>query len=139
MLEGLPCAPFAPTIFYISTISNLKDGQPVIPMEVFMGPLIRKFNEGPTKSYIIEHKDDPELQIYWQLSFGLRPADELYDLRLDPYQMYNVADRTEYTDTLKRLKEKLFAELEKYGDPRVIGGGEAFDQYEYLGRLQRKP
>ena len=103
------------------------------------GPTYSEVNEGPTKSYIIEHKDDPDLKIYWQLSFGLRPADELYDLRLDPYQMYNVADRAEYTDTLKRLKEKLFAELEKYEDPRVIGGGEAFDQYEYLGRLQRKP
>ena len=79
------------------------------------------------------------MQIYWQLSFGLRPTDELYDLRLDPYQVHNVADRTEYAGTLHRLKEKLFAELEKYEDPRVIGGGEAFDQYEYLGRLRGQP
>ena len=79
------------------------------------------------------------MEIYWQLSFGLRPADELYDLRLDPNQMFNVADRTEYAGTLKRLKEKLFADLEKYEDPRIIGGADAFDQYEYLGRLQRQP
>ncbi len=103
------------------------------------GPTYSEINESPTKSYIIEHKDEPDMQIYWQLSFGLRPADELYDVRLDPYQMYNVADRIEYADTLKRLKEKLFSELEKYEDPRIIGGAEAFDQYEYLGRLARRP
>lgn len=103
------------------------------------GPAYSEVNESPTKSYIIEHKDDPDMRIYWQLSFGLRPADELYDLRLDPFQMHNVADRAEYTDTLKRLKVKLFAELEKYEDPRIIGGADAFDQYEYLGRLERRP
>ena len=103
------------------------------------GPTYSEVNESPTKSYIIEHKDDPDMRIYWQLSFGLRPANELYDLRLDPFQMYNVADRAEYKNTLMRLKEKLFAELEKYEDPRVIGGADAFDQYEYLGRLQGKP
>ncbi|QXD23316.1 sulfatase [Opitutia bacterium ISCC 51] len=103
------------------------------------GPTYSEVNESPTKSYIIEHKDEPDMQIYWQLSFGLRPTDELYDLRLDPYQVHNVAGRTEYAGTLHRLKEKLFAELEKYEDPRVIGGGEAFDQYEYLGRLRGQP
>ena len=53
--------------------------------------------------------------------------------------MHNVADRTEYADTLDRLKEKLFSELEKYEDPRIIGGADAFDQYEYLGRILGKP
>ncbi|QXD23054.1 hypothetical protein F7C95_14085 [Opitutia bacterium ISCC 51] len=103
------------------------------------GPAYSEVNEAPTKSYILEHKDEPDMEIYWQLSFGLRPADELYDLRLDPYQMHNVADRTEYVDTLKRLKEKLFYELEKYEDPRIIGGADAFDEYEYLGRLEHRP
>ena len=36
-------------------------------------------------------------------------------------------------------KEKLFSDLEKYDDPRIIGGADAFDQYEYLGRLLSKP
>jgi len=102
------------------------------------GPAYSEVNEGPTKSYIIEHKDEPDMEVYWQLSFGLRPADELYDLRMDPYQMNNVAERTEYMDTLKRLKEKLFNELERYEDPRIIGGADAFDQYEYLGRILGK-
>jgi arylsulfatase A-like enzyme len=109
------------------------------PEGSYYDKIYMEIDGSPTKSYIIEHKDEPDMQIYWQLSCGLRPADELYDVRLDPYQMYNVADRTEYAGTLKRLKEKLFAELEKYEDPRIHGGAEAFDQYEYVGRLVRQP
>ena len=92
----------------------------------------------PTKSYIIDNKDDPDMEIYYQLSCGLRPADELYDIRLDPYQIHNVAGRPEYADTMKRLKSQLFKELKKSEDPRVLGGGDAFDSYEYLGRLKRQ-
>ena len=105
----------------------------------YHGKVFMDIDASPTKSYIIDHKDDPDMEIYYQLSCGLRPADELYDIRLDPYQMHNVADRTEYADTLKRLKSQLFKELEAAADPRLIGGADAFDHYEFLGRLVRKP
>jgi N-sulfoglucosamine sulfohydrolase len=109
------------------------------PESSYHGKSYMDIDASPTKDYIIDHKDDPGMEIYWQLSCGLRPADELYDLRLDPFQMFNVADRTEYAGTLERLKKQLFKELEKYDDPRVIGGGDAFDHYEYLGKLATKP
>ena len=79
----------------------------------------------PTKGFLIEGKNDPEMAIYWKLSFGKLPADELYDLRLDPVQINNACGCGEYADTLKRSKEKLFSELERYEDPRIIGGGDA--------------
>ncbi len=93
----------------------------------------------PTKGFLIEGKNDPEMAIYWKLSFGKRPADELYDLRLDAVQIHNVYDRGEYADTLKRSKEKLFSELERYEDPRISGGGDAFKSCKYEGRLVRQP
>ena len=79
------------------------------------------------------------MAIYWQLSFGKRPADELYDWRLDPVQLHNVADRAEYADTLKRLKEKLFPELERYEDPRIVGGRRRLRQPARQGRLLVSP
>ena len=109
------------------------------PEGSYHGKTYMDIDASPTKEYIVDHKDDPDMGIYWQLSCGLRPADELYDLRLDPYQMHNVADRTEYAGTLKRLKSQLFKELEATEDPRLTGGGDAFDTYEYLGRLVRQP
>ena len=105
----------------------------------YHGKIYMDVDASPTKDVLIEGKDDPDMGIYWQLSFGKRPADELYDLRLDPVQLHNVADRTEYVDTLERLKEKLFSELERYEDPRIIGGADAFDSYKYTGRLVRQP
>ncbi|MCH2613692.1 MAG: hypothetical protein MKZ70_03225 [Opitutales bacterium] len=33
----------------------------------------------PTKGFLIDGKDDPDMAIHWKLSFGNRPADELYD------------------------------------------------------------
>tara|TARA_Y100000588_G_scaffold33512_1_gene32580 strand:- start:1587 stop:3077 length:1491 start_codon:yes stop_codon:yes gene_type:complete len=105
----------------------------------YHGKIYMDIDDSPTKSYIIDHKNHPDMEIYWLLSCGKRPADELYDLRLDPHQLYNVADRTEYADTMKRLKEQLFADLKKYEDPRIIGGADAFDNYKYTGYLLRQP
>lgn len=105
----------------------------------YHGKIFMDIDASPTKDYIGDHKNEADMEIYWQLSCGLRPADELYDVRLDPYQMHNVADRKEYSDTLERLKAQLFRELKASEDPRLLGGGDAFDSYEYLGRLARKP
>jgi N-sulfoglucosamine sulfohydrolase len=109
------------------------------PEGSYHGKFFMDIDASPTKDYIVDHKDHPDMEIYWQLSCGLRPADELYDLRLDPFQISNVAERKEYSDTLDRLKTQLFKELKATEDPRVIGGGDAFDNYEYVGRLVRKP
>jgi len=93
----------------------------------------------PTKGFLIDGKDDPDMAIHWKLSFGKRPADELYDLRLDPVQLHNVDESGEHEVTLKRSKEKLFSELERYEDPRISGGGDAFKSCKYEGRLVRQP
>ena len=41
------------------------------------------------------------------LIFGKRPAEELYDLRNDPHQLTNVADKPEYADALKQLRARV--------------------------------
>ena len=37
------------------------------------------------------------------------------------------------------MKKRLFAELEKTGDPRVTGEGPDFDQFPYLGGAPKFP
>lgn len=91
-------------------------------------------DNGPTKSYIVENRDlDDAHRLFYQLSFGKRPADELYDLRKDPGQLVNVAGNPAYSGTLEKMKKRLFAELEKSQDPRVKGTGPDFDSFPYLG------
>jgi hypothetical protein len=81
-------------------------------------------DDGPTKRLIVAAgPDDP----FWQLCFGKRPADELYDLATDPDCVRNLA--AERPEEVRRLREELFAELTRQADPRVLGGGAVFDEY----------
>jgi N-sulfoglucosamine sulfohydrolase len=81
-------------------------------------------DDGPTKQLLVAAgQGDP----FWQLSFGKRPADELYDLAADPDCVRNIA--ASRPDAVVALRTELFAELERQGDPRVLGRGDVFDAY----------
>jgi uncharacterized sulfatase len=64
----------------------------------------------PSKQAVIEHGDKPEVKRLFDLTFGKRPAEELYDLSKDPWQMINVAVDAQYFDR----KTKLRAEVDRY-------------------------
>ena len=83
---------------------------------------------GPSMEYIIAHKDDsPEMQRFYALSFGPRPAEELYDLQNDPDELANLAADPKFADVKKKLSDRLTAYLVKSKDPRALGNGEVFD------------
>ena len=92
----------------------------------------------PTKSYMLKHRDDPKVRKLFELGFGRRPAEELYDLAKDRDQLNNVADQRRYARIKKRLSDLLMAELKATKDPRVLGQGDAFDKYPYYGGLPKK-
>jgi len=87
----------------------------------------------PTKAWIIEHRDDPGIDKYFDYAFGRRPAEELYDLRSDPHQMQNVAMSGSYETTRRQLSERLMSVLTATGDPRVKGDGNTFDLPPFSG------
>jgi len=97
-------------------------------------------DNGPTKTYMVENrdKDDHHRQLY-ELSFGKRPAEELYDCWKDPEQLQNLADDPAYADVKESMSELLIEQLELTADPRVIGGGDKFDEYPYLGGGPKAP
>ena len=76
----------------------------------------------PTKIYILQHRDDKGIRELFRLAFDKRPAEELYDLAKDPYQMDNVAGEAAYAEARKMLSDKLTAYLKQNGDPRELGG-----------------
>ena len=88
-------------------------------------------DNSPTKSYLIGRRDNPEVRRYYELSFAKRPAEELYDISKDPDQINNVAESQSYAEIKRELSSILMAQLKKTGDPRVVGGGEKFDEYPY--------
>jgi N-sulfoglucosamine sulfohydrolase len=92
----------------------------------------------PSKTYMMDHHDDPEVKKLFELAFEKRPAEELYDLRRDPGQLNNVAEQASYTRVKEKLAAELMAKLETTKDPRDLGKGDAFDKYPYYGGRQQK-
>ena len=88
----------------------------------------RNVDASPTKTEILESDD------YYELSFGKRPARELYAINDDPECMHNLASSAEHTATMAELHLRLMAMLKAEGDPRLNGRAEFFDTIEYLGR-----
>jgi N-sulfoglucosamine sulfohydrolase len=97
-------------------------------------------DNGPTKTYMVEnrYRDDLHSKLY-DLSFGLRPAEELYDCDTDPEQLVNLAKDPNYAEVKGELSALLMEQLEITGDPRVVGGAELFDQVPYLGQGPTHP
>jgi len=93
----------------------------------------------PSKDVILAHKDDPAMKKFYDLNFGKRPAEELYNLAKDPDQINNVADRTEYAKAKKQLRARLDQWMKDTADPRAAGDTDVFDKYPYYAkRLQKK-
>jgi N-sulfoglucosamine sulfohydrolase len=90
----------------------------------------------PTKTYMMEHREEPGVKRLFDLAVAKRPAEELYDLRKDPDQLNNIADDPAYAQVKKELADRLMAELKATDDPRVLGRGDAFDRYPYYGGQQ---
>ncbi|MBN1466760.1 sulfatase-like hydrolase/transferase, partial [candidate division KSB1 bacterium] len=91
----------------------------------------------PTKTEVLASRAHPDRKIYWEQNFGKRPEEELYDVKHDPDCMENLAERPEFIDLKSRLKEQLFSELVKQGDPRMFGNGHIFDEYLYADEQHR--
>lgn len=94
----------------------------------------------PSKQAVVEHGDEPGRKRLFDLAFGKRPAEELYDLKADPWQTNNVAGDKRYSENLKRLRTELDRKLTEMKDPRALGKGDEFDRYHYVtGAGQNRP
>ncbi|MBT3200114.1 MAG: sulfatase [Phycisphaerales bacterium] len=142
-LSGYPCR--AIRIHGYLYIRNFKpdlwpSGTPNWEKAGKYGAWLADCDNGPTKSYICDNKDkDAAVKKSWDLCFAKRPAEELYDCKKDPEQLNNVAADPKYAEIKKTLAAKLMENLKLTGDPRVIGGGDKFDEYPYLGGFPSHP
>ncbi|MDW7690512.1 sulfatase [Flammeovirgaceae bacterium SG7u.111] len=86
---------------------------------------------GATKSFILNDRRTNGHSKWWDLNFGKRLEEELYDIENDPYCIHNLAIGTEMSEVKNNLKQQLFKELEEQEDPRILGDGQVFDTYIY--------
>lgn len=92
---------------------------------------------GATKTNILQLRRSGGEMRFWQLSFGKRPSEELYDLKRDPDCIQNLANNPKYQVHKKKLSTQMTRELKAQGDPRLFGKGYLFDQYLYANPEQR--
>jgi hypothetical protein len=87
---------------------------------------LKDTDPSPTKALI--EKSGPS-DHYWELCFGKRPAEELFDLSTDPDCVTNLAADPALEARKTALRDRLFAELKRQNDPRILGQGDVFDNY----------
>jgi N-sulfoglucosamine sulfohydrolase len=88
----------------------------------------RNCDDGPSKEFILSRFDR-----YYRLSFGRRPEEELYRVDRDPDCATNIAADPQSAAVRKELRREMEALLREDRDPRVLGKGEVFDTYRYVG------
>ena len=84
-------------------------------------------DEGPSKYFIIRNKGKSEYEMYYKLCFDRRPEEELYNVKEDPFQMNNLAVKTENIKILNELREILSLWMVETDDPRSKGETEIWD------------
>jgi N-sulfoglucosamine sulfohydrolase len=73
----------------------------------------------PTKTFLLDNQANyPK---YYDLNFGKRTEEELYDVQKDPGQINNLAYNTSYAEIKTDLSKKLMDYLKETNDPRVEG------------------
>jgi arylsulfatase A-like enzyme len=85
-------------------------------------------DDSPTKRFLLSGFDE-----YYRLSFGKRPAEELYQVSKDPECMKNLATSLEYAAVKRDLQARMEHLLKEEGDPRLNGNAAFFDTIEYVG------
>jgi len=94
-----------------------------------------EIDTSPTKTFMMENRNTHGVARLAELSFGMRPMEELYELSSDPHQMNNLAGSVRYNSMQNTLRRQLFNYLSETLDPRVVGGEVDWDYYPYYGRI----
>jgi arylsulfatase A-like enzyme len=88
----------------------------------------RNVDDSPTKTLLISNFDQ-----YYKMSFGKRPAEELYHISEDPECMKNLATDRTHALLMRSLRNKMESTLKEEGDPRMNGNEAFFDTIQYTG------
>jgi uncharacterized sulfatase len=76
-------------------------------------------DDGPFKDFMLLNSTRAAFPEIFELGFGRRPLEELYQLDKDPHQIHNLAEDPHYRKIKSELWQTLQAYLLKTDDPRI--------------------
>jgi N-sulfoglucosamine sulfohydrolase len=94
---------------------------------------------GIVKEVILGQRDEPVMKPFFDLCFGLRPEEELYDLRKDPGQTNNLAGSPDLSGPQNLLRQELDSWRRRTSDPRLNPADDRFEKAPYFGNANRMP
>lgn len=86
----------------------------------------------PTKTLLLNGRRDGSAIGYWEMNFGKRPAEELYNLNTDPDCIENLATREPFARTKQQLAAEMNTRLRSQQDPRLTGHAAYFDTIPFV-------
>lgn len=94
-------------------------------------------DDGPFKDFMLRPETRRDFPQEFEVGFGKRPLEELYDCKADPHQMHNLAGDPAHREVKEQLWARLEASLQASGDPRIEGDdpwqGYAYRQIDGFG------
>lgn len=93
-------------------------------------------DSSPTKSYILNTRRTTGSLEFWQPNFGKRVAEELYNVKEDPFCIKNLAYDCKYAKLKASMEKEMIKKLKAQQDPRMFGKGEMFEKMLYFGPNQ---
>jgi arylsulfatase A-like enzyme len=87
----------------------------------------------PTRDLLLDPANRERFRRSFDLCFGLRPAEELYDLKRDPGQVENLATKPGHASIRAELSRRVDRWMSATADPRANGWTDFFDRVPYTG------
>ncbi len=98
-------------------------------------PIFGEVDPSPTKNLVRERQLTPGYERFFAAAFSKRPAEELYVVEDDDFQLRNVAARPEYAQVRRDLASRLDRMLLETADPRALGQPPDWETDPHYGRL----
>lgn len=83
------------------------------------------------RALVLDNKDE-KYRNYFELSYGRRPAEELYDMNKDPFQLNNLAKVPKMEPVRARLRAQMDSVLIQTNDPRALADSTAWDSMPWI-------
>jgi len=90
----------------------------------------------PSKNFMLDKRED--WTHLFEVAYGKRPGEQLYDISKDPGCVNNIANDPSYREIKEELRQMLEEDLIKQGDPRM-SGNEIFESYPRVSSMRDFP